>query len=285
MVRQAILKEISFVDSGADTATSARIAARQGSQQAAQAHAQDTQDKEQDVMDDNAATQTAPRQGSGQAEDYTQQTQGQVDDQAGTAPRPSSGQGNDSQADAQDGNQGTQTSDTQAQTGTPPTPGTVNASASEDDPVANVRRRMAAETRRVEAIRTVCAGKHPDIEAKAIEEGWDETRTELHVLRASRPQVPAVSTQPRNTSPQVFEAVALMASGLPNSRIEGVYAEPVGSTARAIKARMMSRNKYGVPRAQQLSSASKVPDPFCPSPRCPFLCRQCCTSDVNSPIF
>ena len=36
-----------------------------------------------------------------------------------------------------------------------PTPGTVNASAAGDDPVTDMRRRMAAETRRVEAIRTV----------------------------------------------------------------------------------------------------------------------------------
>ncbi len=31
-------------------------------------------------------------------------------------------------------------------------------------------------TRGVEAIRKLCAGKHPDIEPKAIEKGWDETR-------------------------------------------------------------------------------------------------------------
>jgi len=57
----------------------------------------------------------------------------------------------------------------------PATPGTVNASAFDDELVTDMRRRIAAETRRVEAIRKVCAGKHPDIEAKAIEEGWDET--------------------------------------------------------------------------------------------------------------
>ena len=66
---------------------------------------------------------------------------------------------------------------------------------------------VACDPRNIEAIRKVCAGKHSDIEAKAIEEGWDEVRTELHVLRASRPQVPAVASSPRNTSPQVFEAV------------------------------------------------------------------------------
>ncbi|MBS3821026.1 MAG: Mu-like prophage major head subunit gpT family protein, partial [Phycisphaerae bacterium] len=95
-------------------------------------------------------------------------------------------------------------------------------------------------------------GKHPDIEAKAIEEGWDESRTELHVLRASRPQVPAVSTQPRNTSPQVFEAVALMASGLPNSRIEANYAEPVLEAADKLRG-------VGIQEFCELASGQRLP--------------------------
>ncbi len=85
-----------------------------------------------------------------------------------------------------------------------------------------MRQRMAAETRRVEAIRKLCAGKHPDIEAQAIEEGWDETPH-----RAARPpRQPAARCRPssrpqRPASPQVFEAVALMAAGMPTSRHRG----------------------------------------------------------------
>jgi len=94
---------------------------------------------------------------------------------------------------------------------------------------------MAAETRRIEAIRKLCAGKHADIEAKAIEKGWDETKTELHLLRASRPQVQIVTSQPRNTSPQVFEAIAMMASGFPSSRIEAAYTEPVLEAADKLR--------------------------------------------------
>jgi hypothetical protein len=203
VVRQAILKEISFVDSGADPATSARIAA---------------QNKEQAVMEDkNTAAQDDSQQDAGQIDGNTTAT-----DTASTDTPPKA--------------------DPPQEPTTPPspkpqaaTPGTVNASSASDDPVTDMRRRMAAETRRVEAIRKVCAGKHPDLEAKAIEEGWDESRTELHVLRASRPQVPAVSSRPRNTSPQVFEAVALMASGLPNSRIEAIYAEPVLEAADKLR--------------------------------------------------
>lgn len=217
VVRQAILKEISFVDSGADPATSARIAA---------------QHKEQAVMDDTSTTHQDP----------TQQDAGQTDgDATGSA------------------NTTTASSATQqaAQEPTAPKPqtttaSTIQASASGDDPLRQMRQQMAAETRRIEAIRKVCAGKHPDIEAKAIEEGWDESRTELHVLRASRPQVPAVSSRPRNASPQVFEAVALMASGLPHSRIEATYAEAVLEAADKLRG-------VGIQEFCELASGQQLP--------------------------
>jgi hypothetical protein len=57
--------------------------------------------------------------------------------------------------------------------------------------VASLRAELAAETARVGAVRKICAGKHPDIEAKAIAEGWDETKTELAVIRV-RPAAPAI---------------------------------------------------------------------------------------------
>jgi len=219
VVRQAILKEISFVDSGADSATSARIAA---------------QHKEQAVMEDK----------NNAAQDDTQQDAGQTD-------------GNTTATDT--GSADTAPKADQAQEPTTPpsskpqavTPATVNASAA-DDPVTDMRCRMAAETRRVEAIRKVCAGKHPDLEAQAIEEGWDESRTELHVLRASRPQVSAVHSRPRNSSPQVFEAVALMASGLPNSRIEAVYAEPILEAADKLRG-------VGIQEFCELACGAQVP--------------------------
>ena len=50
----------------------------------------------------------------------------------------------------------------------------------------------AAELARVESIRRICAGRHDRIEAQAIDDGWDASRTELEVLRADRPKPPAV---------------------------------------------------------------------------------------------
>ena len=193
VVRKAILKEISFVDSGADPSTTARIAA---------------QSKEQTSMDAND-TSTANQD---------------------TAAQPASA---DTIVEAA-------ANDTPPAQETPPapppaTPATVNASAADGDPVTAMRQRMAAETRRVEAIHKLCAGKHPDVEAQAIEDGWDETRTELHILRASRPKVPTVATSQRPAGPHVFEAVALMASGMPMGRIEAVYAAPILEAADRLR--------------------------------------------------
>ena len=105
-------------------------------------------------------------------------------------------------------------------------------------PMMQMRRQMAEETRRIQAIRSICDGKLPGVEAQAIEEGWDVTKTELHVLRASRPQVPMAmhsSGAQRPSNPQVFEAVALMASGLPSSRVQALYAEPVLEAADKLR--------------------------------------------------
>ncbi|MCL2647572.1 MAG: hypothetical protein FWD61_11295 [Phycisphaerales bacterium] len=61
---------------------------------------------------------------------------------------------------------------------------------------ADIRAEALAETNRIAAIRKLCAPSAPggryfaDIEAQAIREGWDATKTELEVLRASRPPAP-----------------------------------------------------------------------------------------------
>jgi len=83
--------------------------------------------------------------------------------------------------------------------------------------VADLRAELAAETSRVGAIRKICSGKHDEIEAKAIGEGWDATRAELEVLRASRPTSPGViSGNGQAPSAKVLEAAVCLAG-----RIEG----------------------------------------------------------------
>ncbi len=85
----------------------------------------------------------------------------------------------------------------------------VNASAVED-----IRAQALAETSRISAVRRLCAGQHHEIEAKAISEGWDATRTELEILRANRPKAPAIHVHDQNVSTQVLEAACLLTAGL-----------------------------------------------------------------------
>lgn len=81
--------------------------------------------------------------------------------------------------------------------------------------LAERRRIEAAEMRRVGDIRRI-AGEKPEIAAKAIEENWSIEKTELEVLRASRPtNVPAgivrSAGQPTNA---ILEAAVCQAAGL-----------------------------------------------------------------------
>ncbi len=74
----------------------------------------------------------------------------------------------------------------------------VNASlnmnkANVQSPVAQLRSELASESRRIAGIRKLCAGRHDELEAKSIEQGWSLTKTELEVLRSERPQAPGVN--------------------------------------------------------------------------------------------
>lgn len=82
--------------------------------------------------------------------------------------------------------------------------------------VAAIRAELAAESARVSAIRTVCGKGHAEIEAKAIAEGWDSTKAELEVLRASRPRLPAIhSKESGPVNFQSIEAAMCMKAGVP----------------------------------------------------------------------
>ncbi len=96
------------------------------------------------------------------------------------------------------------------------TAGTVEAA----DPVKEIRARALLETNRISAIRRICNGRFAEIEAKAIEEGWDETKTELEVLRASRPKAPAAHVPDNPMSGRLLEAACMI-----SARFEGVEKE------------------------------------------------------------
>jgi len=160
VVRRAVLKEISFVDSGADTETSARVAAT---------------GQENSDMDESKSDKTQAAENEHAAEAQKTETQ------------PTAG----------------------AEGATPAQ--TVEAAA---DPAAEMRTAAAAEQERINAIRKVCGAEHGEIAARAIAEGWDATRTELEVLRASRPKAPAVHVAETSVTGQVLEAACLLTAGL-----------------------------------------------------------------------
>jgi len=197
VVRKSVLGEISFVDLGADDNTSASVAASAVETDSPSSEFQENpQNQEQNMTITAVADETAA---TGTPTTTVQ---------AGAAPASTSVPASTS------------------------TSATVVAGA--DDPVTQMRQRLAAETRRIDAIRDLCKGKHPKIEARAIEEGWDTSRTELEVLR-DRPVPPFVGSPRRAPTPQVFEAAALMASGMSMSRVETFYDDPILTAAEHMR--------------------------------------------------
>jgi ribosomal protein S4 len=193
VIRKSILKEISFVDQGADNNTSAEVAAQSQEEKTMKDETMQKEVSQEETNDLNAQEVKAEA-----AKEEVQATE-------------------------------THTCQCKAKS-----PETIEAAAA-PDPVADMRKKIAAETQRIQAIRNVCNGKHTEIEAKAIEEGWDVTKCELEVLRASRPKAPVVHTQRAAATPQVFEAVALMSSGIGNTRLEAMYDVPILEAADKLR--------------------------------------------------
>jgi hypothetical protein len=123
----------------------------------------------------------------------------------------------------------------------------VTATATDTDPdagddtdvVARIRAETAAETRRIAEVRRICAvggGRHADLEAKAIAEGWDVTRTELEVLRTDRPALAGGGIR-KDTDPahsgRALEAALCLSAGLPEKQVGQWYDERTMNAALA----------------------------------------------------
>jgi len=96
-------------------------------------------------------------------------------------------------------------------------------------PVETLRAQALAEINRIAAIRRVCNGRFPQIEAQAIRDGWDATRTELEVLRATRPRTPAIHVPDQTINARVLEAACLLTGRVAN--IEALFDEQTLDTA------------------------------------------------------
>jgi hypothetical protein len=85
----------------------------------------------------------------------------------------------------------------------------MNETARDDGPVLT-------ERARVRAIRTICRGEYPQIEAQAIDDGWSEDQTRsavLDALRSSRATVNVVAGSADVPSRAVLEAALLARAG------------------------------------------------------------------------
>lgn len=115
--------------------------------------------------------------------------------------------------------------------------GRIDTSA--DDAVKEIRAKVAAESKRIAAV-TTATKNHPDIAAKAIDEGWDENRAELEVLRAERAKAPAIHSHNTLTEMKdgtVLEAAVAVSGNLKN--LEKHYDEKtLDASHKAFKGRL-----------------------------------------------
>jgi len=96
-----------------------------------------------------------------------------------------------------------------------PTPAPIAAPITAAEPTPEqIRAAALAETARITAIRKVCGVKHTEIEAQAIRENWDATRTELEVLRADRPKAPSGQAVDYSVTSEVLEAACYQSAKL-----------------------------------------------------------------------
>ncbi|MGV3483359.1 MAG: hypothetical protein ACO1RT_02945 [Planctomycetaceae bacterium] len=97
--------------------------------------------------------------------------------------------------------------------------------ASRPSPVSKLRAEYAAESRRIAGIRKLCAGRHDEIEAKAIEQGWSLTKTELAVLRSERPTAPEHSAAKSGYTREILEVAACLSVGIAEKTLLASYGE------------------------------------------------------------
>jgi hypothetical protein len=193
IARKTTLGEISFVDLGADTATSASIAAQR---------------QKEPFMDEP----TPGKPGKPGKKDVVTEPATPETPEATPAVTPET-----------------------IEPATPPkatdTPASITAAAPESASVTPdieaARKQAADELRRQSKIREVCGGsggKHTEIAAKAIEEGWTTEKAELEVLRASRPVIggaPALHVPESAMDENILEAACMMTSKLKS--VEDMY--------------------------------------------------------------
>lgn len=223
VARQSVLREVSFVALGADDQTNAHLAAGTNRTDSS-SHA-----SHQIGVTDMDFEQWL--QGLGFAAD-------DLDEQQTTSLQAMFEQ--ESRVEGRGSSDGEETSDgKEINSATPPSldPGhsTLDPIVPPRDAVDELRAEWAAERQRIAAIHSLCDGEHADLEAKAVAEGWDVMKTELELLRASRPKAPAVGTSTPPVCRQTLEAAACLSAGIREDDLLADFGERVLKAAYSLR--------------------------------------------------
>ena len=177
VVRKSSLGEISFVDLGADGATSASVAANA-------IYAMDEFDGSEDGSHPDSSALSETEQGTP------------------TAPVSVS--------------EPAQVTVTSSPVPHAPVTSSTNPSHPVNDAIEAMRQAHAAEIERISGIRSIYKGLFPQLEARAIREGWTLQKSELEFMRISRPALPAVHVPENRISAAVLETACYLAARLPD---------------------------------------------------------------------
>ncbi len=107
-----------------------------------------------------------------------------------------------------------------------------------DDVITDIRAQIAEEHKRIAKIRELCGDEHPDICAKAVEQGWSAQKTELEILKSGRSTVGIAvrrgsAGEPVNTN--VLEAATLITLGYDDKEMLAGYDDKVVDQAERIR--------------------------------------------------
>ena len=228
VARQSTLREVSFVALGADDQTVARMAA--GSPVSSNRIEVQSMEFEQWVQAQGFEVNTLTEQ---QSTSLRALFTAQADD------------GSTEDDDSETSEESPMTASTTT-TVTNPTP------QPPLDPIDQLRKRWTAERKRITAITNLFAGKFPELEARAVDEGWDVTKVELELLRAERADVqPIYGEDGSGRRAASLEAALCMTAGLPESRVGQWYDERVmnQATSRELQGSSLHMLLYEVIRA------------------------------------
>jgi hypothetical protein len=216
VARKATLKEISFVANGADSKTSAKVAAS-----ATNPHIEEIPMKFEQWLE------ALGFQVADLTEDQTTKLRAKYDAEQKPPEKKDPEPSKDVKASGDKPPDGTTDDDSSDKL----------AAKALDEFQAKLDAKLAAadqEAARKTEIRLICSGgrpeigtkEHPDIEAKAVEEKWTAAQTEVAVLKAERPKAPAAHT-PDGTdrNAKAIEAALCMSAGLKADDIAKDYGE------------------------------------------------------------